>query len=111
MIATASSASDRETVHRLVLEGRCLRAVVSRAEAAEGSASALARRAAERLAATGTDDARLANLFQAAYQRDPSAAERERFLHLLAGYPGVDSDRWAAVCRVLLSSNEFLHVE
>lgn len=52
MIATASSASDRETVHRLVLEGRCLRAVVSRAEAAEGSASALARRAAERLAAT-----------------------------------------------------------
>ena len=67
--------------------------------------------ATERLAATGNDDERLANLFQAAYQRDPSAAERERFLHLLAGYPGVDSDRWAAVCRVLLSSNEFLHVE
>jgi hypothetical protein len=67
--------------------------------------------AAERLAASGSDDARLQNLFQVVYQRDPSAAERDRFLRLLAGYPGPLPDRWAAICRVLLASNEFLHVE
>ncbi|MFM8986407.1 MAG: PSD1 and planctomycete cytochrome C domain-containing protein [Planctomycetia bacterium] len=66
---------------------------------------------AERLASSGNENERLANLFQAAYQRDPSAAERDRFLHLVAGYPGTAADRWAAVCRVLLASNEFLHVE
>jgi len=66
---------------------------------------------AARLGGLADDDARTTAVFQAAYQRDPTAVERDRVRRVVATYPGEVRDRWAAVCRVLLASNEFLSVE
>jgi len=66
---------------------------------------------AARLAGLAADDARMTGVFQAVFQRDPTAVERDRVSRILADYPGEPKDRWAAVCRVLLASNEFLTVE
>jgi len=45
------------------------------------------------------------------FQRDPTPVERDRVRRILADYPGEPQERWAAVCRILLASNEFLTVE
>jgi|688.fasta_scaffold51133_2 hypothetical protein len=66
---------------------------------------------AARLAGLGDDDARTTNVFQVVFQRVPSAVERDRVRRILSNYPGEQQERWAAVCRVLLASNEFLSVE
>ena len=57
----------------------------------------------------GTDRVLLA--FRAAYQREPSPAERDRLQRLVDSYPGESREKWSALARVLLASNEFLFVE
>jgi mono/diheme cytochrome c family protein len=66
---------------------------------------------AARLAGLADDDARTTGVFQMLFQRDPTGAERDRVRSLLSGYPGAPTERWAAISRVLLASNEFLSVE
>jgi len=54
---------------------------------------------------------RIGTCFQRIFQRDPTADERARVDRFLADYPGEPGERWAALARVLLASNEFLHVD
>jgi len=70
-------------------------------------AAALARR----LLALPDPAARIRAGYHSALQRDPSAAEADRAGRFLAAYPGDDAERFAAWARVLLASNEFLHVD
>ena len=55
--------------------------------------------------------ARIAAVHRLALQRDPTASEVERAARFLAAYPGGDEERLAAWVRVVLASNEFLHVD
>ena len=66
---------------------------------------------AARLTPLADNTIRTVTLFQSLFQREPTAAERDRVVQFLASYPGEPSEQWAALCRVLLASNEFLHVE
>jgi hypothetical protein len=81
--------------------------------------AALARRV---LAAAPDECARLESLFQLVLQRQPSPAEAADFLGLLAestaGQMALGRDAphaaelgWQALCRVLVSSNEFLFID
>lgn len=54
---------------------------------------------------------RLAQAFRVGFQREPSLAEREQATHFLASYPGSPEEKWAAYARVLLASNEFIHLD
>ena len=45
------------------------------------------------------------------FQRRPSESERTRARDFLKAYPSDVSSKWAAQTRVLMSSNEFLHVD
>lgn len=67
--------------------------------------------AAQTLLAAPDDAARADWLVRRVYQRDPSASERESMAAFLAGCPGEPTERWESLVRVLLASNEFLHVE
>ncbi|MFM7074578.1 MAG: DUF1553 domain-containing protein [Planctomycetaceae bacterium] len=55
--------------------------------------------------------ARIAAVHRLALQRDPTASEVERAARFLAAYPGGDEECLAAWVRVVLASNEFLHVD
>ncbi|MCU0871305.1 MAG: PSD1 and planctomycete cytochrome C domain-containing protein [Pirellulaceae bacterium] len=66
---------------------------------------------AEILLAAPHDEARLLLASQALFQREPSQAERERTQRFLGSYPGELAEKWSALARVLLASNEFLYVE
>jgi hypothetical protein len=66
---------------------------------------------AARLTGIDGDELRTTHLFQSLFQRDPTDVERDRVRRVLAAYQGDAKERWAAVCRVLLASNEFLTVE
>jgi hypothetical protein len=66
---------------------------------------------AARLVGVDDEDARTTLLFQTLLQRDPTAAERDRVRRLVAAAPGDPAGRWAAVCRVLVASNEFISVD
>lgn len=57
------------------------------------------------------DKARTAEAYRVLFQRPPSAAEQERVLTFVASYPGSPDEKWAAQTRVLLASNEFLHLD
>jgi hypothetical protein len=57
------------------------------------------------------EEARVRLAFRAAFQREPSLNEAERAGRLLAAYPATPAERWSALCRILLSSNEFVAVE
>jgi hypothetical protein len=58
-----------------------------------------------------TDEARIAQAYRVLFQRQPSAAERERCQAFLASYPATPQEKWAAYARVLLASNEFMHLD
>lgn len=66
---------------------------------------------AERLMTFGDDDVRITQAYQRLLQRDPGAAERERMANFVATYPATAVEKWAAFARVLLASNEFLHID
>lgn len=66
---------------------------------------------AARLMNLSDDDARSACTYRILFQRDASDAERERTKRFLASYPASAAESWAACARVLLASNEFLHID
>lgn len=57
------------------------------------------------------DESRLIQASRTLFQREPSAAERQRMQRFLSNYPGEPLEKWSAFARVLLASNEFLFVE
>ncbi|MEY4200138.1 MAG: hypothetical protein RLZZ265_1878 [Verrucomicrobiota bacterium] len=57
------------------------------------------------------DDKRISEAWRILYQRKPTAAETQRTKAFLASYPADNASKWAAQVRVLLASNEFLHVD
>lgn len=57
------------------------------------------------------EDARLARAFRVLFQREPSAAEREEGNRFLASYPAAPDEKWSAYARVLIASNEFIHID
>ncbi|MEX0671597.1 MAG: PSD1 and planctomycete cytochrome C domain-containing protein [Pirellulales bacterium] len=66
---------------------------------------------ATRLTGLANDELRTTDVFHSLFQRDSTAAEHDRVRRVLTAYKGDTEDCWAAVCRVLLASNEFLTVE
>lgn len=72
---------------------------------------AQAARLASTLLMTPEDERRLKSAYRTLLQREPVAKERERAQKFLASYPGEPAEKWSALARVLLASNEFLFVE
>lgn len=54
---------------------------------------------------------RLNQLYHNLFQRDPTVDETQRISEFLTKYPGPEANQWAAITRVLLASNEFLHID
>ena len=66
---------------------------------------------ARRLADLPDPTARIEAGYRIAFQRPPTATEAARAARFIESYPGGDAERWSAWARVLLASNEFLHVD
>ncbi len=66
---------------------------------------------ATRLTEIADDELRTTHVFQSLFQRNPTDAERNRVHRVLSAYQVDAKGQWAAICRILLSSNEFLTVE
>jgi hypothetical protein len=54
---------------------------------------------------------RLDFIYRRVHQRRPTAEETARAKKFLAAYPGPPQDKWSAWSRVLLASNELMHVD
>lgn len=50
-------------------------------------------------------------LYQLLFQRLPTEAETDITLQFINTYDGTDEQKWQALSRILLSSNEFLYVD
>ncbi|MBA62813.1 MAG: hypothetical protein CMJ76_10665 [Planctomycetaceae bacterium] len=50
-------------------------------------------------------------IYQLLFQRMPTAAETDITLNFVNSYDGTNKQKWQAITRVLLSSNEFLYVD
>ena len=72
---------------------------------------AQAAEVAGQVGGAGDDAARIVRLYRLLFQRHPLPAEIERAQRLLTGYPGDPAERFAALARVLLASNEFLYLD
>jgi hypothetical protein len=72
---------------------------------------AQAAKVVERVGADGDDMARIARLHKLLFQRAPFPAELDRAGRLLAAYPGEPVEKWGALARVLMASNEFLYLD
>jgi len=70
-----------------------------------------AARLAESVQDESNDDARLQAIYRKLFQRAPTQTEYERAAKFLSTYPGETNETWSAIARVLLASNEFLHVD
>ncbi len=57
------------------------------------------------------DDLRTAQAYRVLFQRPSSSAEQNRVKAFMANYPGSPDEKWAAYARVLLASNEFIHLD
>ncbi|MBK8039572.1 MAG: PSD1 domain-containing protein [Verrucomicrobiaceae bacterium] len=66
---------------------------------------------AKKLASLPDDDARITEAWRILFQRRPSATEAQRTKSFLASYPADNADKWTAQVRVLMASNEFLHID
>jgi hypothetical protein len=66
---------------------------------------------AQRILEASDSEERIALAWRRLFQRDPSDSERVAARAFLGTYPGSDLQKWSAYGRVLLASNEFLHVE
>lgn len=66
---------------------------------------------ANRLMSLADDDARITSAWRILFQRQPTAAETQRTKSFLANYPASNADKWTAQLRVLMASNEFLHID
>lgn len=70
-----------------------------------------AARVADALLTEPSDEARMRRAYRTLFQREPTRMEHDRMHGFLENYPGDPKERWSAVCRILLASNEFLFVE
>jgi hypothetical protein len=66
---------------------------------------------AKKLASLPDDDTRIIEAWHTLFQRTPSTAETQRTKSFLASYPADNPSKWAAQVRVLMASNEFLHID
>jgi hypothetical protein len=57
------------------------------------------------------DQARTRQAYHTIFQREPTRAEQERVRSFIETYPGDALEKWSALSRILLASNEFLFVE
>jgi hypothetical protein len=57
------------------------------------------------------DDSRTTQAYRVLFQRLPTSAEQDRVKAFIASYPGSPDEKWAAYARVLLASNEFIHLD
>jgi hypothetical protein len=57
------------------------------------------------------DEARLVQTYRTLFQRDPTEGQRARTQRFVDSYPAEPAEKWSALVRVLMASNEFLHVE
>jgi len=83
-----------KAMHRLILE-----------------TNAYQRASATHVEAEPDDEMRLQAIYRNLFQRLPTPAEQERAAKFLRSYPGETNDTWSAIARILLASNEFLHVD
>jgi len=70
-----------------------------------------ANQTASRASANDPADPAIDALYQLLFQRPATDAETSVALRFLGNYPGTDKERWQAISRVLMSSNEFLYVD
>ena len=66
---------------------------------------------ASKLTQLPDDDQCITEAWRILFQRKPTVAETQRTKAFLAGYPADNAGKWAAQVRVLMASNEFLHVD
>ena len=67
---------------------------------------------ADRLLQLGNDDQRIDQIYRTLFQRTTSERERELAQAFLQQYPAAATvEKWRALARVLLASNEFIHVD
>jgi Protein of unknown function (DUF1549)/Protein of unknown function (DUF1553)/Planctomycete cytochrome C len=66
---------------------------------------------AAKLESLANDDARILSAWGCIFQRQPTPTEAQRCQTFLATYPADQVDKGAALVRVLLASNEFVHVD
>ena len=66
---------------------------------------------AKKLVSLPDDDSRITEAWRIFFQRQPSVAEAHRAKSFLASYPADNADKWTAQVRVLMASNEFLHID
>jgi hypothetical protein len=66
---------------------------------------------AKKLVSLPDDDTRIIEAWRILFQRNPTAAETQRTKAFLASYPADHAEKWAAQVRVLMASNEFLHID
>lgn len=57
------------------------------------------------------DSAKVTQAFRILLQRVPTPAEREAALRFLNAYPSTPEEKWAAYSRVLMASNESIHLD
>ena len=66
---------------------------------------------AESLMSLSDDSTRTTHAYRALFQREPTESEARNATAFLAAYPAADGEKWSALARVLMASNEFLHVD
>jgi hypothetical protein len=66
---------------------------------------------AKKLASLPNDDTRIIEAWRILFQRNPTTAETQRTKSFLASYPADNAAKWTAQVRVLMASNEFLHID
>ncbi len=57
------------------------------------------------------DDTRVTQVYRRLFQREPNDTEIARCQKFLVGYPGDTERKWFVLSRILLASNECLHVD
>lgn len=72
---------------------------------------AQATAAAMSLIKLADDRSRIADAYRVFLQRLPSVTEQDRAQAFLDRYPGSLEQKWAAYARVILASNEFIHID
>jgi len=70
-----------------------------------------ALRIAESLSSLPDEHSRLSQLYRVLLQREPSLAEHRQGEIFLLAYPASEPERWAAYVRVMMASNEFIHID
>ena len=66
---------------------------------------------AKKLAPLPNDDTRITEAWRILFQRHPTTAETQRTKAFLVSYPADNAAKWTAHVRVLMASNEFLHID